>query len=125
MIKKIDFNESKINLKTKIMIGIFILLSIIYLLDKFFDTYTFVSPVKKLEFQWVIQKRNYKKTHNFLTNSVNLSIIHSKFTCYFKRHEKLPQITNGKTTIFFKTSSYERMEKQYEREKRIISYRYF
>lgn len=57
MIKKIDFENKKINLKTKIIVLIIIVLGIVYGLDKFFDNYTFVSPIKKLEFQWVIQKR--------------------------------------------------------------------
>lgn len=45
------------NLKTKIIIIIFLFFSVIYLLDKFFDNYTFVSPIKKIEFQFIIQKR--------------------------------------------------------------------
>lgn len=53
------------NLKTKIIITIFLLFTIIYLLDKFFDNYTFVSPVKKLEFQWIIQKRTKTASKTF------------------------------------------------------------
>lgn len=60
MIRKIDFVNKK-NLKTKIIILIIIIFGIIYGLDKFFDTYTFVSPVKKLEFQWILQKRELPK----------------------------------------------------------------
>lgn len=74
MIKKIEFENKRnkgLNLKTKILIGVFIFLSFVYLLDKFFDTYTFVSPVKKLEFQWVIQRRS-KTNSTMPKNAQNL-----------------------------------------------------
>lgn len=61
MIKKIKFEENKMNLKTKIIILTFLFFSIIYLVDKFFDTYTFVSPIKKLEFQFILKKREQPK----------------------------------------------------------------
>lgn len=119
MIRKINFNENKMNLKTKVLIFFILSFLIIYTLDKFFDTYTFVSPIKKLEFQFIIQPRKNKS----LTKSVNLSIIHRYFTCPFERYEKTQPIGNCKATIFFKTSSYESMERPNEWEKRIINYR--
>ncbi len=65
----------KINLKTKILIAIFLFLSIVYLIDKFFDNFTFVNPVKTLKLQWVIQKRYHTpvKTEKPLKSPVPLN----------------------------------------------------
>lgn len=70
MIKKINIDEG-MNLKTKLLIFVFLLLSFVYLLDKFFDTYTFVSPIKKLEFQSPLQKRNYNVKKQALNGKNN------------------------------------------------------
>lgn len=72
MIRKIDFENKKINLKTKIIALIIIVLGIVYGLDKFFDNYTFVSPIKRLEFQWIIQKRS-KVNSTMPKNAQNLT----------------------------------------------------
>lgn len=60
--------KSGINLKTKIIIIIFFILVGLYLIDKFFDNFTLVSPIKKLEFQFIIQpRRNFNTLKSRLT----------------------------------------------------------
>jgi hypothetical protein len=59
MLKKIDFDEKKgIDLKTKVLIGIFLFFFILYWINKFFDNYRLTSPIEiKIKIKSPIEKR--------------------------------------------------------------------
>jgi hypothetical protein len=56
MLKKIDFDERKINLKTKVLIGIFLFFFTLYWVNKFFDNYRLTSPIE-IKIKSPIEKR--------------------------------------------------------------------
>jgi hypothetical protein len=58
MLKKIDFEKKGINLKTKVLIGIFLFFFTLYWVNKFFDNYRLTTPIEiKIEIKSPIEKR--------------------------------------------------------------------
>ena len=106
MLKKLNFDIEKkgLNLKTKIFIVIFIFLSFIYLLDKFFDAYTLTSPINiKIQIKSPIEKRTPPSLKNNRSQGVkktsskdgglNLSKNYKKNV---KKIESYPKLLNEK-----------------------------
>ena len=100
MLKKLNFDIEKkgLNLKTKIFIGIFIFLSFIYLLDKFFDNYTLVSPIKiNIKLQNPIQPREkFYKGKKQASNGVNLKVNNSFNQLNVEKNPRLSGHSTGK-----------------------------
>jgi hypothetical protein len=129
MLKKINFDEEKgIDLKTKVLIGIFLFFFILYWVNKFFDNYRLTSPIDiKIRIKSPIEKRIQPQKPNRSQNKTNKIKKTSVYTQKEKTSQegaKFGQILASTKIVEEKVIPFPKLlnEREYELRKEILEY---